>query len=248
MLNRFLMYISIIPSFSYNYDYNTHSCITDTYYNKHLSSSGGSNPIVNAAGLTILYTQQSTGQVSVHITESYFLESTGSFAGGMFILQYHTFVDTNTTIINTIYRHNINFGHCHGAAIVFYWLSLYVSTNEIRLTPLYIYKTSFLKLEGIDNWPINSPDYGAVYIGIVNPGLVHLNIRFSRCKFLENLTANTGACLYATVYQFTDNTGNVSITLDSTIAKKNSQYIGIPFVSSAGINISTSINNLSVIL
>ena len=50
-------------SFPYNYDYNTHSCITDTYYNKHPSSSGGSNPIVNAAGLTIIYTRRSSGQV-----------------------------------------------------------------------------------------------------------------------------------------------------------------------------------------
>ena len=220
-------------SFSYNYDYNTHSCIADTYYNKHPSSSGGSNPIVNAAGLTILYTQH--GQVSVHITESHFVENTGSFAGGMFILQYHTFADANTTITNTIFRHNINLEHCHGAAIVFYWVSLYVSTNEISLTPLYIFNTSFLKHEGIDNWSISSLDYGAVYIGIVNPGHVHLNISFSRCKFLENLAANTGACLYATVYQFADNTGNVSITMDSTIARKNSQYIEIPFVSSAGI-------------
>ena len=78
-------------------------------------------------------------------------------------------------------------------------------------------------------------DYGAVYIGIVNPGLFHLDILFSRCTFLENFVANTGACLYATVYQFDDNTGNVSITLDSTNATKNSQYIRIPFVSSAGI-------------
>ena len=78
-------------------------------------------------------------------------------------------------------------------------------------------------------------DYGAVYIGIVNHGLVHLSIRFSRCTFTENFVANTGACLYARVYQFADNTGDVSITLDSTIATKNSQYIGIPFVSSAGI-------------
>ena len=222
-------------SFSYNYDYNTHSCIADTYYNKHLSSSGGSNPIVNAAGLTILYTQQSSGQVSVHINESHFFQNVGSFAGGMFILQYQTFADTNTTITNTVFNHNINFGHCHGAAIVYYWVSLYVSTNEISLTPLYIFNTSFLKQQGTNSWPKNNLDYGAVYIGIVNPGHVHLNIHFSRCTFSKNFAANTGSCIYATVYQFADNTGKVSITLDSTTATNNSQYIEIPFVSSAGI-------------
>ena len=222
-------------SFSYNYDYNTRSCITDTYYNKHSSSSGGSNPILNAAGLTILYTQQSTsGQVSVYITESHFVHNTGSFAAGMFILQYHTIAVTNTTITNTVFNHNINYQPCHGAAVVVYWYSLPESKYE-RLTPLYFYNTSFLKHEGINNWPIPFVDYGAVYIGIVNPGLVHLNILFSRCTFSENVAANTGACLYSTVYQFADNTGDVSITLDSTIATKNSQYNRIPFVSSAGI-------------
>ena len=223
-------------SFSYNYDYNTHSCITDTYYNKHSSSSGGSNPIVNAAGLTILYTQQNTsGQVSVYITESRFIYNSGSFAGGMFILQYPTIAVTNTTITNTVFNYNINYRHCHGAAVVFYWYSLPESLIERRVAPLYFYNTSFLKHEGIESRPINNLDYGAVYIGIVNPGLVHLDILFSTCTFSKNFVANTGACLYATVYQFADNTGDVSITLDSTIATMNSQYISIPFVSSAGI-------------
>ena len=223
-------------TFSYNNDYNTYSCITDTYYNKHSSSSGGSYPIVNAAGLTILYTQQNTSsQVSVYITESHFVYNSGSFAGGMLILQYHTIAVTNTTITNTVFRHNINFEPCHGAAIAFYWYSLRESINERRLTPLYFYNTSFLKHEGIDSWPISNLDYGAIYIGVINPGLVHLDILFSRCTFSENLVANTGACLYATVYQIADNTGDVSITLDSTNATKNSQYIRIPFVSSAGI-------------
>ena len=223
-------------SFLYNYDYNTHSCITDTYYNKHSSSFEGSNPIVNAAGLTILYTQQNTsGQVSVYISESHFIYNSGSFAAGIFILQYHTIAVTNTTITNSVFSRNINYRHCHGAAVVFNWYSLPKSNHERRLTPLYFFNTSFLKHEGIEDSQINSLDYGAVYIGIVNPGLARLNIFFTRCTFLENYVANTGACLYARVYQFDDNTGNVSITLDSTIATNNSQYTGIPFVSSAGI-------------
>ena len=223
-------------SFLYNYDYNTHSCITDTNDNKHSSSFEGSNPIVNAAGLTILYTQQNTsGQVSVYITESHFVYNTGSFASGMFILHHHAIAVTNTTITNTVFNHNTNYQHCLGAAIVFYWYSLFESRYESRLTQLHFFNTSFLNHEGIHNWPINNLDYGAVYIGIVNPGLVHVNIRFSRCTFSKNVAANTGACLYARVYQFDDNTGDVSITLDSTNATKNSQYTRIPFVSSAGI-------------
>ena len=222
-------------SFSYNFDYNTYSCITDTYNNKHSLSSGGTNPIVNAAGLTILYTQQNSGQVSVHITETYFIKNVGSFAGGMFVLQYQTFAVTNTTITNTVFHHNINFKPCHGAAIVFYWYSSNESRNQESFAPLYVANTSFIKHEGISQWIESSLDYGAVYIGIVNPGHVHLTIHFNECKFQENYVANTGACLYARVYQFADNRGTFSITLDSTIANENSQNTGFPFVSSAGI-------------
>ena len=75
----------------------------------------------------------------------------------------------------------------------------------MKLTPHYIVNISFLKHQGSDNWPISSLDYGTIYIGINNRGLVYLNIRFSRCTFSENF-ANTAACLYATVYQFADNT------------------------------------------
>ena len=100
--------------------------------------SGNYYPIVNAAGLTILYTQQNSGQVSVHIAESYFVQNYGSFAGGMFILQYNTIAVTNTTITNTVFSHNILVEDCHGAAIVFYWYSLHISTNQEHFTPLHL--------------------------------------------------------------------------------------------------------------
>ena len=222
-------------SFSYNYDCNTNSCITQTYYNKHPSPSGGSNPIVNAAGLTILYTQQNSCQVSVHITESYFNENKGCFAGGMFVLQYQTFAVTSTTITNTVFHHNINFMPCHGAAIVFYWYSLQVSTSQESLAPLYFFNTSFVKHEYNHYWRISSRDYGEVFIGVVNSEFVHLDICFRGCTFSETFVASTGACLYASAYEHANNRGNVSITLDSTIVIRNSRYKGILYASSWSI-------------
>ena len=212
-------------SFSNNFDCNTNSCITQTYYNKHPSPSGGSNPIVNAAGLTILYTQQNSCQVSVHITESYFKENNGCFAGGMFVLQYQTFAVTNTTITNTVFHHNTNFMPCHGAAIVFYWYSLKVSTSQESLAPLYFFNTSFVKHEYHHHWHKSSRDYGAVFIGFVNSEFVHLDICFRGCSFSETFVASTGACIYASGYEYANNRGNVSITLDSTIAKRNSRIL-----------------------
>ena len=247
--NSIIIYDILIKNalFSYNWDYNTHSCLTHTYFNRYSSSSGIYYSIVNAAGLTILYTQQSNGHVSVHITGSHFIQNYGSFAGGMFVLQYHTIAVTNTTIANTVFSGNINFEPCHGAAIAFYWISLHVPTNQETLAPLYVVNTSFIKHQGISQWPESTLDYGAVYIGIVTPGFVHLDIRFNKCKFLENYATNTGACLFASVYKYTDNINNISITLESTIAKKNSQYTGIPFVSSAGIFYFHRIGRVNVI-
>ena len=233
-------------SFSYNFDCNTYSCITDTYYDKHSSSSGGSNPVVNAAGLTILYTQNNSGQVSVHITKSYFNDNNGCFAGGMFVLQYQTFAITNTTITNTVFYHNINFIPCHGAAVVFYWYSLQVSTCQERLAPLRFFNTSFVKHKDFRNWLISRHVYGAVYIGVVNSEFVHLDIRFSGCNFSEHFVANTGACLYASAYQYASNRGNVSITLDSTIVIDNSQYNKIPYAPSAGIFYFYKINRVDI--
>ena len=229
--------------FSNNIEYNTHSCLTDTYFSKY-TSSDGSTPIVNAAGLTILYTQQSNDKVSVQITESYFYQNIGSFAGGMFVLQYHTFATTNTTITNTVFDHNINIEPCHGAAVVFYWLSLKVSTNQESLALLYFFNTSFLKHEGISQPLISNLDYGAVYINVVNPGFVQIHIDFICCKFNENFAASSGISLYANGH--VNNPGNVYITLNSTVAVKNSQNTGIPFVSSAGIFYFHKINRVDI--
>ena len=129
---------------------------------------------------------------------------------------------------------------------MFYWYSLHKSANQEHFTPLHLFNTSFLKHQGISQWPVSSLDYGAVYIGIINPGFIPIQIVFTLCTFRENFVANTGACLYASVYQFADNTGNVSITLDSTIAKKNSQYTDFPFVSSAGIFYFYRINRVDI--
>ena len=246
--NSIIIYDILIKNalFSYNWDYNTHSCLTHTYYNKHSSSSGIYYSIVNAAGLTILYTQQSSGHVSVHIAESHFVQNYGSFAGGMLILQYHTIAVTNTTITNTLFNHNILLEPCHGAAIVFYWYSLHISTSQEHFAPLYLFNTSFLKHQGISQWPVSSLDYGAVYIGIINPGFVPIQIVFTLCTFLGNFVENTGACLYISVYQFADNTDNVSITLDSTIVLKNSQYTEFPYLSSAGIFYFYRINRVDI--
>ena len=73
--NSIIIYDILIKNalFSYNWDYNTHLCLNNMHSNKYSSASGNYYPAINAAGLNILYTQQSSGQVSVHIAESHFV-------------------------------------------------------------------------------------------------------------------------------------------------------------------------------
>ena len=233
-------------SFFYNFDYISHGCLTD---NKFLSSTNDYYPIVNAAGLTILYTQQSdNNKVTVHVTESIFHVNLGSFAGGMFVLHYNTDYPINTSISSTIFISNFNL-QCHGAALVFYWYSSYKFQTQTCLSTLNVVKTSFdQSLTGKHsdaNYKYNK-NSGAVYIGIANSMTVCFRINFINCIFQYNYLTNTGACLYTSVYQFADSRGNVSIKLDSTIAVDNSQNPERPFVSSASIFYFYKINKVDI--
>ena len=216
--------------FSNNSDYNNNTCLADTY-----SSPDTSDPIVNAAGLTIVYTQQNHNQVSVSVTESYFHNNIGSFAGGMFVLHYNTISVTNTSIINSLFHNNINIKPCRGGSIVFCY-SLLLDTVETQTNKaiVYIINTSFSNNYDIFSWPKHSHNYGAVYISVVNPNFI-LHINFINCNFTKNYAAVRGACLYSKVRQFPNVRGNVSITLDSIFAMNNSQNTGTPIVSDAGM-------------
>ena len=234
-------------SLSYNIDYNSYSCITDNYYNKHLSSSSGCNPIVNAAGLTILYAQQNSSQVSVHITKSYFNDNNGSFVGGIFILKYNTNFPINISISHTIFNANNNNNslQCHGAALAFYWFSMHATPVKKTLSNLYILNTSFDQSFN-QTYASFTKNSGAVYIGIDNHAVFQLHVSFIDCTFRNNYVTNIGACLYASVYQFAHNKGFVSIKLKSTIAVKNSQNTDKPLVSSAGIFYFYRINRVDI--
>ena len=228
--NSIAIYDIIIrnANFSNNSDYNkNNTCLTDTY-----SSSGTYKPIVNAAGVTIVYTQQSHNQVSVSVTESYFHNNIGSFAGGMFVLQYNTIAVTNTSIINSLFHNNIVIKTGRGGSIVFnYSLSLETQKNKAIV---YIINTSLSNNHNISMWPKSSQNYGAVYISVFDPTF-HLRINFVNCNFTNNFGAVRGTCLYAKVKQFPNNRGNVYITLDSIFVTNNSQNTGNPIVSAAGM-------------
>ena len=220
--------------FLYNIDLFNGSCITDVYY----SSKQSKKPFhkVHAAGLTILYTQQHF-KANVSIERTNFSHNIGSSSGALLILHYNTTLDSSTVINNSQFKRNANWLYCHGAALQFYWFArdTFDHVNQYH-HPLVVTNTQFTEHVGIveDKYSDNQST-GAVYIGIVNPTNISLNIMFKNSTFQNNKVAYAGACVFASVYENVGSVGDVSITLENITADQNSQDILHPIASNAGM-------------
>ena len=105
--------------FGYNVHFSNLECPLIDHY---MYSKDAEHPIINAAGLTILYTQTHF-KSHVQVNDSKFIWNWGSVAGAMLILHYinDTGVTGSTIIENANFTKNINLGSCHGAGLAFYW-------------------------------------------------------------------------------------------------------------------------------
>ena len=236
-------------SLKYNIDVvrTGHSCIIDMYYHQETSSYSANNTIVNAAGLTLLYTQR-TYKAFVVINNTVFLHNIAGFntPGGLLILQYKSFILTNTTIKNSVFKGNINFKHpyCHGSALSFYWFGDLVVHPTSHSYPLYIQNTTFKKQEGFKNYYFVEKTTGAIYFAFVNQSKITITIYNS--TFYDNLVYDTGASIYAQTY---NSFGGVStIVLKDILANKNSQkkFKNVLPVSDAGIFSFYGINSVHI--
>ena len=93
-------------SFTYNYEYKIYhkfTCAT-IFYNS-LKLKRQRNPIINAAGLTILYTQNDT-KAQVNISRCTFKDNTGSIAGAMFVLHLKTITNSQMVTYNESVFHS----------------------------------------------------------------------------------------------------------------------------------------------
>ena len=219
--------------FLYNIDVFNGSCITDVYY----SSVQSKKPyhVVHAAGLTILYTQQKF-KANVDIVRSEFSHNIGSSSGALLILHYNTSLDSSTSIDNSQFKRNANWLYCHGAALQFYWFARDTFDHVNQYHPLVVTNTQFTEHLGIiEDTDVHNQSTGAVYIGIVNPTHISLNITFKNTMFHKNIVAYTGACVFASVYENVGSVGDVSITLENITADQNSQDILYFTLSNTGM-------------
>ncbi|XP_019856898.1 PREDICTED: uncharacterized protein LOC109585325 [Amphimedon queenslandica] len=185
-------------------------------------------PVINAAGLTILYSQLSF-PCNVSILSSYFITNNGTTGGAILILYYKT-NNVITTIKNTKFSDStIHKNNCeaYGASLALVTLNLTGQNNS-----LIVENSNFT----------NSGRYytgssGAVFIGVYRPvSASRITVFFSKTIFHGNNIMTTGSCLYAKVF-FNDRVQLevLSIILKNVKANKNFQTSILSINSRAGL-------------
>lgn len=215
--------------FYQNYDFvQTIDCLSDLQYFK-----APSIPVVNAGGLTIIYSQK-TFFANVSVLQANFDTNLGSLAGAMLILYYKSLLQRGSNFIsNSKFTSNYNAHYCHGSG-----LSLFVmpvqSSNKVNSNytqnTLTIENTSFMKhydltasRSVIKTLSIGA---GAIYIGVLEP-FIENNITavIKNAQFIQNNILSTGSCIFAeTIYRSNNDQFKVlNVVLDNVVAYNNSQ-------------------------
>ena len=223
--------------FQYNDDgiIGHNQCIIDLYHFKQSSSSYKSYPIVNAAGLTLLYTQKKYS-TNVLINETSFIFNIGGFSspGGLLVIHYYTPMNSTTILDKSHFSHNVNIGspqsYCHGTTFVFFWFGEPISFNLSFTYPLIVHRTIFYDNSNIY---LSFSGAGPVFIGILNP--TSIGVLFKNCSFLSTSAYQEGACMYAIAFRSPVCSGNVSIVLEDVIAKDNYKFLQPLPVSTSGV-------------
>ena len=202
--------------------------------------------IVNAAGLTVLYTQK-TYFASVTINNAEFTSNVGSYnsPGGLLVLHYNSSLNTSTIVDNSLFSDNANGpkSFLHGAALALYWIKVIdLSMTQPQLS--LIQNTNFYNHTGHGH---NYLPTGAVYVGVADlDKTVNIDIHFKNCSFQNNLVQQTGACLFMSVYDNANKFAKISIVLEDIYAMKNSQKLTFKPVSTTGIFSFNNIVNISI--
>ena len=222
--------------FENNTDYiNSMKCLSYLSYLVH-QETFTSIPVVNAAGLTILYTQQNFS-VNVQISSTIFHHNYGTYSGAMLVLHFNSVTNSQTLIDSgNIFRENYNLLSCHGAALSFLIMfSRSLNTYKSNIYPLVVSNSRFSSQK---EW-VDFADKGAVSVLIQNPPSnenFNVTVTFSNVIFIKNLIKTTGSCLYATTYSYEDSPfKHLIIVLENIVATKNSQVGLSTSISKAGM-------------
>ena len=220
---------------SQNYEFISDvKCITDVYNSrqKYLPSL----PVLNAAGLTLLYTQHSF-DVMTNISNCSLLNNSGQPASGMLIMHLNSTTDSQTIIYNGSTFHSerqMEESICNGHSLQFYnynFLPLESSLIQHHkcLMQLMISDTSFQPTG------FATTTHGGIKIIISNP-LFPLKINLKNVFFSRNFGNTPGVCVFAAVIEDEDlgKSGSHEIIMDTIKAINNSQKLSTR-ASAAGL-------------
>ena len=202
--------------------------------------------IVNAAGLTVIYTQK-TYFTSVTINNTEFTSNFGSYnsPGGLLVLHYNSSLNTSTIVDNSLFSDNANGPKSllHGSALALYWIKV-IDLSMTQPQLVLIQNTNFYDHTGHG---CNCSPTGAVYVGVADlDKTVNIDIHFKNNSFQNNLVQQTGACLFMSVYDNAKKFANISIVLEDIYAMKNSQKLKFKPVSTTGIFSFNNIANVTI--
>ena len=196
--------LSIINSFfeinfAFNQYWRKDLCIDGLHHLFHSSF-----PVINAAGVTLLYTQHYSIPAIVSVSKTKFQFCSGYFTGAMLIIYFNSKLDSQTVISESFFSNNSLISRCHGGAVE----SLFVFT-EHNYSPKKIYHALTVTDTNFTN---NGGPYlkkqkwsaGAVYIYVFekNDHSIKPNIHFifRNTSFVDNLAQNHGASMYVNVH------------------------------------------------
>ena len=217
------------------------NCITEIYYKIELNNTV-SQPVVNAAGLTLIFNQKKFN-IDFVMNGSHISRNGGTLAGGMLIFMLHT---TNAVIHinNSLFDTNINLGECYGSGLVYYFLlqnsSLPVISKDLNagtglsITNTYVvYEKEFQ----FNSAGIGKAGASALSLLVYNEFKKYrVTFHLKNVTFHDNVAELSGSCLMVSVY------GNVFypipkvyLILESILAYSNSQAAIQSSASNAGM-------------
>ena len=211
--------------FIFNYEYIVYPelmCATD-FYNSSISKISP-KPVINAAGLTILYTQNDT-KAQVNISQCNFTGNIGSIAGAMLVLHLNTETHSQTAIDNdSVFDTNGSEQKCLGSALVFIMFFDQI-TNSLLTVANKVYYPFLMKdvvFSVTYSDVFTSKQQGAVYMAIINVKKYSITFNFSNVTFTNTYTSNSSSCIFAASYPPMEN--NIHFVMNSVKAYDN----GIP--------------------
>ena len=220
-------YISIENSiFSENNDwYNNHYTI-HYIYNSSISNAA----VISAAGLTILYTQNSF-TAKVKICNTTFDSNSGLFAGALLIVHYNSTNDDQTYFNNSLLKQKSIF---NGRTYLnFIHFTDNTTAHTLSLTPLVIENSKFITTQPQPIPLITNFTSGAVYIHTENIlSYCKIKIIFKNTTFFNNYGSHRQACILA---ENPKTNSDITIILESIHAQNNFVVNPLPLVSFIGI-------------